>query len=352
VWSRYLPEIKRAVNRDDVGFVESLMGDGRALISVMAICLGLAGVFAILQSASGHFLPQDTAFLSMTAEDLCEVNECRIVHFMFHDRVSFGGSLVALSVLYLWLAEFPVREAERWAWWTLLVSGFLGFGSFLTYLGYGYLDNWHGVATLLLLPLFVVGLWRLHNTIPSTAGATAKMGFFEAAPWTNWRTRPGIGLLCLMMSACGTIGDGLTIQVIGMTSVFVPSDLTFMGLDASRLDAINPRLIPLIAHDRAGFGGGIATAGFLTLAIVLFARPCRSLWQALFVAGVAGWATAIGIHPLIGYTDTLHLAPAIAGALLFFVGLILLRPSFCNSAKNRSGDQWKNRLLSSPRDGR
>jgi hypothetical protein len=39
-----------------------------------------------------------------------------------------------------------------------LVSGSVGFGSFLTYLGHGYLDTWHAIATLLLLPWFAVGL--------------------------------------------------------------------------------------------------------------------------------------------------------------------------------------------------
>jgi len=33
-------------------------------------------------------------------EKLCGVNQCRIVHFMFHDRVSFGGSLIAIGFLY------------------------------------------------------------------------------------------------------------------------------------------------------------------------------------------------------------------------------------------------------------
>jgi hypothetical protein len=69
----------------------------------------------------------------MSPTDLCQINECRIVHFMIHDRVSFGGSLITIAILYLWLAEFPLREGEPWAWWTLLVSGIVGFGSFLAY---------------------------------------------------------------------------------------------------------------------------------------------------------------------------------------------------------------------------
>jgi len=128
------------------------------------------------------------------------------------------------------------------------------------------------------------------------------------------------------VSAAGTIGAGLTIQGVGMTRVFVPTDLSFMGISVEQLQAINPRLIPLIAHDRAGFGGGVATVGWLALASVWWAVPSRSLWQALLVAGIAGWSTAIGVHPVIGYTDAIHLAPAVTGAVLFFAGLALTRP--------------------------
>jgi hypothetical protein len=314
-------------NQESRGLIEALVGDGRPLISLTAICLALSGAFAILQSATGHFLPHDTAYLGMSPEDLCAINECRIVHFMFHDRVSFGGSLIAIAVLYLWLAEFPLRRRERWAWWTLLASGITGFGSFLTYLGYGYLDTWHGVATLLLLPCFAGGLWKLRRVAFCASRESSSEGIWPSilgpAIHAPWLSRAGIGRACLMLSAMGTIGAGITIQTVGMTSVFVPTDLSFMNVTASELDAINPRLIPLIAHDRAGFGGGIATAGVLTLASVWFSSISRSLWQALLIAGLAGWTCAIGIHPIIGYTDALHLAPAVTGAMLYFAGLAL-----------------------------
>jgi hypothetical protein len=96
-----------------------------------------------------------------------------------------------------------------------------------------------------------------------------------------------------------------------------------MGLSADDLQQINPRLIPLIAHDRAGFGGGVCTCGMLLFFCVWCGRPSRSLWQALSLAGTAGFATAIGIHPLIGYTDLTHLAPAVLGAALYGTGLVL-----------------------------
>jgi hypothetical protein len=259
---------------------------------------------------------------------------------MFHDRASFGGSLIAIAVLYLWLAEFPLKAGEAWAWWALVLSGITGFGSFLTYFGYGYLDTWHGAATLALLPCFVGGLWLSRRWIVQRAAADGNDASWRCllrpragAPW--WSTN-GIGRACLLLVGLGMIGAGSTIQFIGMTRVFVPTDLEFMGLTTDQLDAINPRLIPLIAHDRAGFGGGVATAGLLLLATVWCATWSRSLWQALLIAGIAGWTTAIGVHPAIGYIDAGHLAPAVTGAALFAVGLGLMRRS-CLGDCDRAG---------------
>ena len=133
----------------------------------------MAGGFAIFLAADGHFLPHDEEYLGMTAGELCRLDQCRIVHFMYHDRGSFGGALIAIGTLYLWLAAFPLREREPWAWWTFLVSGLAGFASFLAYLGYGYLDTWHGVATLLLLPCFA---WGLIGTVPHAPAGRAGRG--------------------------------------------------------------------------------------------------------------------------------------------------------------------------------
>ena len=316
---------------DSRGFLEALVDDGRPLIILTGLCLGLSGAFALFQSATGHFLPHDTEYLQMTPQELCGINECRIVHFMFHDRVSFGGTLIAVAVLYVWLAIFPLKAGDAWSWWALCFSGLLGFGSFLTYLGYGYLDTWHGAATLALLPNFIAGLWKSRGLIVSKTVADERddswRSLLRPSPRIVWRSRAGVGCLCLLLTAMGMIGAGLTIQVVGMTSVFVPTDLTFIALNREQLIAINPRLVPLIAHDRAGFGGGVATAGFLLFACVWCGGPSRSLWQALLFGGIAGWSTAIGVHPLIGYNDAGHLAPAVTGALLFFAGMALAWPS-------------------------
>ncbi len=335
-WRSYRAEI--TVSRESRGFVEAIIADGRPLIILTGLCLALSGAFALFQSATGHFLPHDTEYLQMAPQDLCSINECRIVHFMFHDRVSFGGALIAIATLYVWLAEFPLQEGEAWAWWTLTASGVVGFGSFLTYLGYGYLDTWHGAATLALLPCFVGGLWKSRRLVVaktlSRPNSVASAKAFFPRGGLELRSRAGVGRICLLMASVGMIGAGFTIQTIGMTRVFVPTDLAFMGLDRAQLDLINPRLVPLIAHDRAGFGGAVMTIGIMVFSCLWWGRFSRSLWQALLIGGIAGWTTAIGVHPIIGYTDTGHLAPAVIGAILFFTGLTLTRSSMFSEPKS------------------
>ena len=83
---------------DDRSFFETLLGDGRSLIKLTALALMGAGAFALFQAATGHFLPQDTEYLGMTAQQLCTLHGCRILHFMIHDRVSFGGVLIAIGI--------------------------------------------------------------------------------------------------------------------------------------------------------------------------------------------------------------------------------------------------------------
>ncbi len=316
---------------DNRGILEALIGDGRPLLLFTGLSLVLSGAFALFLSATGRFLPHDTQYLGLSASELCRFTGCRIVEFMIHDRVAFGGSLMAIGALYLWLAEFPLRHHEAWAWWTFLLSGLVGFASFLAYLGYGYFDTWHGVATLILLLSFVIGLAKSFRTMTAPAGV---MSLMSPAVRIGWLSAAGIGRGSLLMVAIGLVGAGLTILLVGMTIVFVPQDLTFMMLRVDDFDHINPRLVPLIAHDRAGFGGGLCAIGVAMFFSVWCGAPSKSLWQVLCLAGSIGFGCAIGIHLLIGYTDFIHLLPAYGGAIVFGVGLSLsYKPMMKNGSK-------------------
>lgn len=297
----------------DPGFLATAIGDGRPLLILTALTLMGAGAFAAFQAATGQFLPHDTAFLGMTAEQLCTFHGCRILHFMIHDRISFGGVLVAIGVMYLWLCLFPLRRHESWAWWAFALSGCAGFLSFLAYLGYGYLDTWHGAATLALLPVFGAGLFR-------TRGLRRER---PPRPSLDLRSKPGIGRVLLLLSTFGIVAAGLTILTVGMTWVFVPQDLEFIGATRAEIRAVNAHLVPLIAHDRAGFGGALVSCGLTMFVCVFRARPSRALRQALAAAGAAGFGAAIGVHPAIGYLSASHVGPAVFGCLVFMAGLWL-----------------------------
>jgi hypothetical protein len=285
-----------------------------------ATALFVSGLFAIAVSLTGQFLPHDERFLGMSSAELCELHECRIVHFMIHDRISFGGALIAIGILYLWLTLSPLKNGEEWAWWTLLGSGVIGFASFFAYLGYGYLDVWHGIATLLLLPAFALGLIGTYPMLSTRHGPRCLI-----LPNRVATVRP-LGRCLLLAAATGIFLGGLVIAAVGTTVVFVPQDTAFLGVDAAELNAINPRLVPLIAHDRAGFGGALACCGCTLFLCLRRGEWSVGLWCVLAVVGAIGFGTAIGVHPAIGYNDAVHLAPAVFGAVLFVGGLMLTYP--------------------------
>ena len=306
------------------GFLAAIVGDGTLLLLAGAGSLVLAGGFAIFLAASGEFLPHDIRYLDMSAVDLCAVARCRVVEFMVHDRAAFGGALFAIGVLYVYLILFPLRQGEAWAWWLLVVSAGAGFGSFLAYIGYGYLDTWHGLGTMLLLPVFVVGLLRARRLVARPAGPTALLHSGDPRGLPASRQA---GKACLLLGAAGTALGGLAILRVGITEIFVPEDLAFMGVTTEQLRGISPRLVPLMAHDRAGFGGAVFTLGLIAFFCLWCSPPTRALWEAMLVSGGVALAAAIGVHGFVGYTDPWHLAPALTAAASMVIGLALTFPS-------------------------
>jgi hypothetical protein len=129
----------------------------------------------------------------------------------------------------------------------------------------------------------------------------------------------------------GFIGAGLMISAIGATHVFVHEDLAFLGTTAPALAAAAANLVPLVAHDRATLGGMLLANGLVILLTALwgFRQGERWLWWTLLLAGLPGYAAAIGVHYAVGYRSGFHLAPAFAGLALFVAALAAAYPSLC-----------------------
>jgi hypothetical protein len=131
------------------------------------------------------------------------------------------------------------------------------------------------------------------------------------------------GQLCFVFLGFGFILGGITICVVGMTSLFVPTDLAFMHTTRSVLARASPHLIPVLAHDRAYFGGTLIVNGMIWMLAALwgFDRGVRWIWWMFALCGLTGFAAAIAVHFGVGYTDTGHLLPVYFGLTLYIAGL-------------------------------
>ena len=154
----------------EAGLWSAWADDGRPLLAAGSLALVASGLFAWFLAATDQLLPHDLDWLTISEAELRAVADGRLVHFMSHDRGAFGGTLISIGVLYLWLIRFPLGAARPWAWWVLAGSAGVGALTFMSYLATGYLDSWHGLATLAILPLFVVGLWRTRGAVAGGPG--------------------------------------------------------------------------------------------------------------------------------------------------------------------------------------
>jgi hypothetical protein len=164
-----------------------------------------------------------------------------------------------------------------------------------------------------LIVMFVGGLVRARGLRGGGAGAVP----------LELRSASGVGRALLLLASVGIGIAGVTIMTVGMTLVFVPQDLEFIGMTREAIRAINPHLVPLIAHDRAGFGGALASFAVAMFGSVRYGRASKALWQTLAIAGIVGFGTAVGVHPAIGYLSATHLGPAVLGGVIFAIGLAL-----------------------------
>ena len=286
---------------------------------LLGIGMVVCGSAAWAVAATSVVLPYDLAFLGMTRDELAAV-DAQLLPFLAHDRVTLAGTMVSIGILYALLAAHAQRHGAAWARHAVVASASVGFASFFLFLGFGYFDPLHAAISLALLPFLLWGARGSHDRPPPVPAPDLRDD-------RAWR-RALWGQLGLVAIGGGLVLAGVVIALVGSTAVFVPEDLAFMGTSAERLAAANERLLALVAHDRAGFGGALVSEG---IAVVLAAvwgvrRGARWLWWTLAAAGAAGFGGALGIHLAVGYLDAWHLFPAVLALALLLASLWALRP--------------------------
>jgi hypothetical protein len=214
----------------------------------------------------------------------------------------------------------------------VLTSAFCGFFSFFLFLGYGYFDPFHAFVTAVLFQLLIMGL---HCRLPPRYGLPPPNLHNDR----SWRLSLW-GQLLLVIQGAGLIAAGLTIASIGVTHVFVHTDLEFMHTTSEALEAVSPRLLPMVAHDRATFGGMLVAVGAVVLLTALwgFRQGQAWLWWTLLGSGLSAYVPALVVHYAVGYTDPTHLTPAFTGLGLFLAALALSYPYLCRTQERSCFD--------------
>ena len=293
--------------------------------ALLGLAMLIGSVLALIIASHRVVLPYDEAFCGWSREQMRQFNP-RLLSFLAHDRVTLAGTMVSIGLLYLSLSWHGARRGLHWARMCVLVSAGAGFFSFFLFLGFGYLDPFHGFVTAVLFQLFAMGVHA--KEMPR--------GRFELPEWNEtraWR-RGQWGQLLLVMHSVGLLGAGILIASIGVRDVLVAEDLSYLGTTLDFLRGANPKVIPLVAHDRATLGGMLIASGLIYLLASLWGlrRGAAWLWHSFLWSGLAAYAAAIGVHYVVGYVNVRHLLPAFAGLGLLLCGL------FCSRAWCLDGD--------------
>ncbi|MWC29637.1 hypothetical protein [Paenibacillus sp. MMS18-CY102] len=295
---------------------------------LLGIGMIIGGLIAWFIAANGVLLPYDEAFLGINRDEVDRING-NLLYFMSHDRITLAGTMLSIGILYYQLAKHGLRFGLHWAKTAIWASAGVGFPSFFLYLGYGFFDPIQAAAAAILFPMFLLSL-RNNPDRPYRLPVNLRNSKeWKGALW---------GQLCFVVLGFALCIGGIVIALVGITNVFVPEDISYLCTSRDDLNLANERLIPLIAHDRAGFGGALLSdaVGILVVALWGLQQGAKWQWWTLLLSGAPGFVAGLSIHFIISYTDFWHLLPAYFAFGLYIVGLVMLYPYLMRSGKQGS----------------
>ncbi|RZT21600.1 dihydroorotate dehydrogenase [Fictibacillus sp. BK138] len=289
---------------------------------LMGLGVFLAGIIALFIGLTEVLLPYDEAFLGMKSEEIIAYNH-HLFHFMSHDRICLAGVMISAGFMFMQLSYHGIRKGEHWARKVFVIAAAVGFLNLFYFIGFGYFDKLHFLYYLIIFPFFIYGLYRTRNMTIGSGGTNLHNS-------NSWR-KSQLGQSMFVISGMCLLSAGIVISTIGMNGVFVPEDLMFFSLTPEQIIAFNEKLIPLIAHDRAGFGGALISEGFLLLTIALwgYKEGAKWIWWILAIGGLPGFLTGIGTHFMIGYDNHFHLSPAYLLFVFYILGLVYSYQYLC-----------------------
>jgi dihydroorotate dehydrogenase len=308
IHERLLYEEVRPINRQN-WFWSFLFG--------LSILIG--GILALYFAFTSIILPYDENFIGLTRTEILQVNPL-ILAFMSHDRMALAGTMISGGILYIQLARHGIKNDMHWARMAFHSAAIIGFIGIFLSIGYGYFDWLHGLFWLLLLPIYFFSFREGKSVIGppfSSHGSNDK----------SWQYGLYGQLMFIILGFLIVVG-GIVISTIGVSKVFVSTDLNFLCMSPQMLNQISSNLIPVIAHDRAGFGSALISVGLLILMLSLwgFRKGERWIWNTLAVGALPAFIAGIGTHLSIGYTTFIHLLPVYFLVILYLLGLGLSYP--------------------------
>jgi hypothetical protein len=130
------------------------------MLKVATVILLIMLIFGGVYSLTLIFAPKmilSSGFESATGEKLADIQNDSYLKVMVSEMMHMGalGLAATISCIFILFAAF--RKAEKWSWWTLLITGVIAWG-------YGLADNiitgdmFNAVLHLIGLVIFLVGL--------------------------------------------------------------------------------------------------------------------------------------------------------------------------------------------------
>jgi hypothetical protein len=314
---------------------------------LVGVGMVVAGLGAAAIALGPVLLWYDRDYLGVSVDELHDINH-HLIGFLQHDRITMAGNMLGIGTLYIALAWGGIRQGRVWARNALLISGTVTFLTLFYFLVTGFIEPLHTLVVIVLFPMFVFAVWRK----PTTA-------HWQTVPEgpESERRRALWGQLLMIGVGGGLSVAGAVISTVGLTSVFVATDLGFLGIESGTFTSAHPRLTPFIAHDRAAFGGALVGAGLAVLLISLWGwrRDERWVWWSLLIGCAAGTAPPLAIHLVIGYTTFEHLLPLYVLVMVTALARLCRTPTsprVRGSAHYRTTRRWRDPMHSLDNTGR